>query len=62
VGDVARLLNVPVSWVYERCREGATNPLPHLKLGKYLRFSKSALANYMDSVRRGNPRSAAPKC
>jgi excisionase family DNA binding protein len=61
VGEVARLLNVPVSWVYERCREGATNPLPHLKLGKYLRFSKSALLAYMDSSRRGDPPGLARK-
>ena len=54
VNDVARLLKVPISWVYERCREGATNPLPHLKLGKYLRFSKSSLFEYMDHSRRGD--------
>jgi hypothetical protein len=34
VGEVARLFKVPVSCVYERCREGTPNPLPHLKLGK----------------------------
>ena len=54
VGEVARRLKVPVSWVYERCREGTPNPLPHLKLGKYLRFSRSALFAYMDGLRRGD--------
>ena len=61
VAEVARMFKVPVSWVYERCREGATNPLPHLKLGKYLRFSKSALLIYMDSSRRGDPRGFVQK-
>ncbi len=54
VGEVARLLKVPVSWVYERCRESTPNPLPHLKLGKYLRFSRSALFAYMEGRRRGD--------
>ncbi len=54
VNEVASLFRVPTSWVYERCREGATNPLPHLKLGKYLRFSKSDLLEYMENLRRGD--------
>ena len=54
VGEVARLFKVPVSWVYERCREGTPNPLPHLKLGKYLRFSRSALFAYIEGLRRGD--------
>jgi excisionase family DNA binding protein len=54
VGEVASLFKVPSSWVYERCREGASNPLPHLKLGKYLRFSKSDLLEYMETLRRGD--------
>ncbi len=54
VGEVARLLRVPVSWVYERCREGTPHPLPHLKLGKYLCFSRAALFAYIDGLRRGD--------
>ncbi len=54
VNEVASLFRVPTSWVYERCREGASNPLPHLKLGKYLRFSKSDLLEYMENLRRGD--------
>lgn len=53
VEEVSRLLKVPVSWVYEQCRVGARHPLPHLKLGKYLRFSKSDLRDYMDARKRG---------
>jgi excisionase family DNA binding protein len=43
VEEVAQLLKVPTSWVYERCRECASDPLPHIQLGKYLRFHKSDL-------------------
>ncbi len=53
VEEVSRLLKVPVSWVYEQCRVGVRHPLPHLKLGKYLRFSKSDLLDYMEARKRG---------
>jgi excisionase family DNA binding protein len=61
VSEVAHLFRVPMSWVYERCREGASNPLPHMKLGKYLRFNRSALFAYMESLRRGEPSRAGRK-
>ena len=38
VAEVAELLKVPVSWVYERTRRSGVERIPHLKLGKYLRF------------------------
>ena len=33
--EIAALLKVSKSWIYERTRKGT---IPHLKLGKYLRF------------------------
>ncbi len=54
VEEVARLFKVPTSWVYERCRGCASDLLPHVKLGKYLRFSKSDLLLYLDKWRRGD--------
>ena len=39
VSEVAAILKVPVSWVYERTRRRGIERIPHLKLGKYLRFS-----------------------
>ena len=53
VEDVAALLKVPTSWVYEHCKEGSADRLPHVKLGKYLRFPKSDLFHYMRHLRRG---------
>lgn len=35
VGEIARILNVPVSWLYERTRRGE---IPCIRLGKYIRF------------------------
>jgi excisionase family DNA binding protein len=39
VSEIAGFLKVPVSWVYERTRRRGIERLPHVKLGKYLRFS-----------------------
>ncbi len=54
VEEVATFLNVPISWVYERCRPSASDPLPHVKLGKYLRFFKSDLLLYLEKWRCGD--------
>ena len=36
--ELAALLAVPVSFVYDRTRQTAPDPIPHFKLGKYVRF------------------------
>jgi hypothetical protein len=50
VPDVAALLHVPTSWVYDHVRKGCSNPLPAIRIGKYLRFRISDLAVYIDSL------------
>ncbi len=35
VQEMARILGVPASWIYDRTRRGA---LPCLRCGKYIRF------------------------
>ncbi len=52
VQEVAEILNVPVSWVYERTRRRGAARLPHLKLGKYLRFEEQAVREFLDRQRR----------
>ena len=51
VQDAARFLNVTVSWIYEHVRDDATDRLPVLKLGKYLRFDQRDLRAYIDAKR-----------
>ncbi len=58
VEEVAQFLKVPRSWVYERCRPRTSHSLPHIKLGKYLRFSKSDLLHYLEKLRQGDPHKA----
>jgi excisionase family DNA binding protein len=52
VQEVAELLNVPVSWVYEHTRERGASRLPHLKLGKYLRFEERTVREFLNRQRR----------
>jgi hypothetical protein len=36
--ELARRWDVPVSWVRDQVRSRAPDPLPHVHLGKYVRF------------------------
>lgn len=59
VQEVAELLHVPTSWVYERTRRRGGDQLPYVKLGKYLRFEEAAIVDFIRGVGlfRGKPRS-----
>jgi excisionase family DNA binding protein len=51
VDDVAALLKVSKSWVYEHTRSRGkprSEQLPHLKIGKYVRFDARALRAFID--------------
>lgn len=50
VSEVAALLRVPVSWVYERTRRRGQERLPHLKMGKYLRFRSVEIQQYLETL------------
>lgn len=47
VSEIAGFLKVPVSWVYERTRRRGVERLPHVKLGKYLRFSMPEVQEWL---------------
>jgi excisionase family DNA binding protein len=50
VDEVAALLKVPRSWVYEHTRtrqDGAVDRLPFIKIGKYVRFEPCAVAAFL---------------
>ncbi len=47
VSEIAGFLKVPVSWVYERTRRRGVERLPHVKLGKYLRFSMPEVKEWL---------------
>ena len=45
--ELADLLGVPISFVYDRTRQNSPDSIPHFKLGKYVRFD---LAHVQDWV------------
>ena len=50
VDEVAALLKVSRSWVYEHSRSKHTarsDRLPHIKIGKYVRFEPSAVRAFL---------------
>ena len=40
--DLAARWQVPESWVREQTRSRAADPIPHVRLGRYIRFSLNA--------------------
>ncbi len=40
--ELATHLNIPKSWIYDRTRD---NTIPHIKIGKYVRFSLPDVLN-----------------
>ena len=58
VNDAARFLRVTVSWVYEHTRDDAEDRLPFVKIGKYVRFDRTDLREFINAKRQA-ARSAA---
>jgi excisionase family DNA binding protein len=55
--QLAERLKVKPGWVYERLRPGKPNPLPVIKMGRYLRFHWPAVSAWLESCQRNAPKS-----
>lgn len=53
----SELLNVPASWVAAEARAGR---IPHVRLGRYVRFEADALRDWWQDRRRGPWRNSRP--
>lgn len=53
VVEVAKLLKVPVSWVYERTRQRSIDRIPGFRLGKYWRFREGDVLLWIERQRVG---------
>jgi len=49
--DAATFLHVNISWIYEHARPQASDRLPVIKVGKYLRFDRRDLRAYVAAKR-----------
>jgi excisionase family DNA binding protein len=57
-GEIAELLHVPESWVRQQARE---NRIPHLRLGRYIRFEEEAVVAWLEDQRAGTWRKHDPR-
>ena len=53
IDELAALLKVPKSWIYVHTRPRSKTRLPHVKLGKYLRFSEREVRTFLQRLNRG---------
>lgn len=51
VDEVAELLQVPPSWVYDRTRSRGLNRIPGFRLGKYWRFDENEVLAWLERQR-----------
>jgi excisionase family DNA binding protein len=58
IEEVAELLHVPVSWVYERTRRRSLDRIPGFRLGKYWRFREADVVAWLERQRAGGRASA----
>lgn len=48
--EVAALLRVSLTWVYEKSRRRSRDPLPAHRIGRYLRFRRSEVLAWFDGT------------
>lgn len=58
--ELAARLKVPDSWVYEKTRGRCRNPIPCLRLGRYVRFDWTAVATWLTAPAPRETRPAMP--
>lgn len=54
--EVAEILSVQTSWVYQETRAGR---IPHVKLGRYSRYRREAIEEWIAAAERGPRKKAA---
>ena len=53
VEEVAHLLSVPPSWVYDRTRKRSVERIPGFRLGKYWRFREADILVWIERQKVG---------
>lgn len=53
VPEVAAMLKVKRSWVYDSVNSKIGPQLPHVRLGRYIRFQRSAVLEFVQRQRKG---------
>jgi hypothetical protein len=56
--EVATRLKVTPRWVYEKSRKRCPNPLPAMRIGRYLRFNWVSVSAWLRQLESANPEAA----
>jgi excisionase family DNA binding protein len=48
--QLAQMLQVSRGWVTSKTRRSCVNPLPHMRIGKYIRFNRAAVLEWLEST------------
>lgn len=54
--QIAELFKVPVTWVQQAARSRSKHPIPHFKIGHYVRFRESDVREWLEKQKKGYPR------
>ena len=52
VSDLTQRLNVKRSWIFEHTRRGTEDPIPAYRFGKYLRFKREEIEDWVEKHRK----------
>ena len=52
IDKLAAILKVPRSWIYLHTRKRTKTTIPHVKIGKYLRFSEADVRRFLNRCER----------
>ena len=56
--ELADRLKVPRSWIFEKTRSRCQNPIPHFRIGRYIRFDWTRVVEWLattEDERAGRP-------
>jgi excisionase family DNA binding protein len=54
--QLAQMLQVTRGWITSKTRRSCDNPLPHFRIGKYIRFSRPAVLDWLESTAVPSPK------
>ena len=52
--EIAELFKVPLSWVQQATRRRFKDPIPHFKIGHYVRFREGDVREWLEKQKRNS--------
>lgn len=49
INEMAETLDVPITWLYARTRLKGPNAVPHMKVGKYVKFKVDEVMAWIEA-------------